>query len=86
MGFDGQNLPHATGEGGAGSRVKSAGGGEFSAISEQQNGYLSEDAVAESLAALGGLVFSPSFCGVVLHGDPFQDLDQSLLCGGLKRC
>ena len=50
----GQDLPHASGEGGAGERVKST--LAFSAKPEQQKDYMSELAVAESVAALGECV------------------------------
>lgn len=46
-----QDLPYASGEGGAGERVKSA--SAFPGKPEQQKDYMSDLAVAESVAALG---------------------------------
>lgn len=46
-----QELPYASGEGGAGARVKSS--SAFSAKPEQQKDYTSDLAIAESVAALG---------------------------------
>lgn len=46
----GQDLPHASGEGSAGERVKNT---AFSGKPDQQKDYLSDAAAADSVAALG---------------------------------
>lgn len=45
-----QDLPNASGVGAAGDRVKSAG---FAHTPDQNNDYLSEEAITASVAALG---------------------------------